>query len=89
MHEKFETVAVYCPTDCIYRGILCAYNLPFCQYALVEGASRKCKVSECDKYKPGERIKPRMTTDYMIEWEYEFYDTDADAIWRRFKESEI
>lgn len=83
-----ETVAEHCThKDCVYRGRL--YNTPICQYALIEGQCRKCEISKCDKYRQGEPIKPRMTEDFMIEWEYEFYDQDADSIWSRFERTEV
>lgn len=87
---QVETVEEFCPTDCVYRGVMWSYNTPFCQYALIEGECRKCKVSECDKYRQGKPIKPRMRADIIIEWEYEFYGEDVDSVWsRRFEGTEI
>lgn len=84
-----ETVAKCCPKDCVYRGMLIGYGTPFCQYALIENECRKCKVSECDKYKHGRPVKARMRPEIWIEWEYE-YGEDADSLWSRgFATTEI
>lgn len=40
--------------DCVYRGWLSAPNgVATCDYILIEGRSRNCKISECDKYRTG------------------------------------
>lgn len=89
MQEELETVAKHCKhEDCVYRGKLHAWNTPICQYALVEHQCRGCKISECDKYKRGEKIQPRMKVDYTIMWEYEMYD-DVDPIWERYLQTDI
>ena len=89
MQEAIELVARYCPKNCVYRGVLIGYGVPFCQYALIEGECRRCKVSECDKYRPGRPIKPKMMADVWIEWERE-YGEDADSVWSRgFEGTEI
>lgn len=71
--SEIETVVRHCKhKDCIYRGYL--YWTPFCDYIGVEKKSRGCKISECDKYKPGKKIQPRMQKNYDIDWEWEIFD---------------
>lgn len=87
--QEVETVAKHCKhKDCIYRSKLHASGIPICQYILIEGESRKCKISECDKYKQGEKVQPRMLDDYTIMWEYEVYD-DADLVRERYIRTDI
>ena len=76
--QKIELVEDYCPHDCMYRGILLGFGgMAFCNYAVATNThTRGCSVSKCDKYRAGERIKPKMTTEYIIEWEYDIYDND-------------
>ena len=37
--------------DCKHKD--CIYNTGTCDYSLVTGHRRGCKISECDKYTPG------------------------------------
>lgn len=80
--QEVETVAEHCKhEDCVYRSYIDGGQTPICFYAVLAEQSRGCKISECDKFQIGEKIKPRMTRDCIIWWEYEIYDTDADFIW--------
>ena len=84
MQEEIETVAEHCKhVDCIYRSQI-EGGIPICLYAVLAGEPRRCKISECDKYKDGRRIRPRMKVDYTIEWEWEYDDKDADFVWRGY-----
>lgn len=79
--QEIETVKEHCKhTDCIYRSFIDGGNTPICFYAVLACESRKCKISECDKYKGGKPIKPKMDMEYVLYWEYE-YDKDADVVW--------
>ena len=54
--EKIETVLEHCQhPDCSYRKRINDYT-PYCDYIGAEGKSRKCRISECDKY-TRERVK--------------------------------
>ena len=82
MQDEVETVARHCRhTDCVYRQSIDGGSTPICGYILVENESRKCKISECDKYRQGEKVQPRINTEFILFWEYDFYDEDADIIW--------
>ena len=79
--EIEETVANSCRhPECIYRSQIDG-GTPICFYAVLAGEPRRCKISECDKYKDGRKVRPRMKEDYILWWEYELYDKDADTIW--------
>ena len=79
--EVIETVEEHCKhEDCIYRGKVFAFT-PCCLYAMFEERTRGCKISECDKYTAGEKIKPRLRHDLVIWWETELYGEDADIEW--------
>lgn len=81
MKEEIELCATHCRhEDCIYRGFLYGTFTPFCDYISVMGESRKCKISECDKYKSGKKVQPRINMEYKIWWEREIYDDD-NPIW--------
>lgn len=80
MKEEIELVSELCPTDCIYMSHL-DDGTPICYYAVIKCECRKCKISECDKYKGGKPIKPKMKHEYIVYWEYEIYDEDADPVW--------
>lgn len=55
MNEIIETVKEHCKhKDCIYR-ISIARQDPYCAYMEKEYRPRGCKISECDKYKTGEK----------------------------------
>lgn len=80
--EVIETVLEHCKhPECIYRSFIDGGNTPICFYAVLAGEPRRCKISECDKYKDGRRIRPRMKERYIIWWETELYDEDADFVW--------
>lgn len=49
-----ETVSRHCKhKDCVYRSLV--GDTPYCAYILATGQSRKCSISECDKYTTGEK----------------------------------
>lgn len=51
---EIETVQEHCKhPDCRYRQNLSNIHTPYCAYIIYEGVSRKCPISQCDKYKPG------------------------------------
>ncbi len=76
--EEIETVKECCThTDCIYRTHIDGGNTPICYYAVIENQSRNCKISECDKYKGGKAVKPKMGEEYLLFWEYEIYDDNT------------
>lgn len=81
MQEEVELVENYCPEDCVYRSELRDDGTPCCCYAAIEGRSRGCRVSECDKYKRGRPKRPRIREEYVLFWEREIYDEDADIVW--------
>lgn len=88
MQENIETVEL-CSThcrhpECIYRSQIEGGNTPICFYAALAGEPRRCKISECDKYKDGRKIRARMKEQYILWWEIELYDEDADFIWRGY-----
>lgn len=78
MWEDVETVNECCKhKDCIYRKPIGAnYNEQCCYYAVMEQQVRGCKISECDKYKPGKPKQARMNENIYIEWEYDLYGND-------------
>lgn len=82
MQEELETVRDHCKhSDCMYRSSIDAGQIPICYYAVLANECRGCKISECDKYKSGKPIRPRMDREYVVFWEYEIYDEDADFVW--------
>lgn len=83
MREEVEECRTHCRhIDCVYRGQIDAGHTPVCLYAMYEGRARGCKISECDKYKAGKKIRPRLRReDIVIFWEREIYgDTDGDVL---------
>lgn len=81
--QEVETAKECCKhDDCIYRSYIDGGNTPICYYAVLEGQSRGCKISECDKYKGGKALRPKMNIEYMLFWEYEL--NDADIIWKGY-----
>lgn len=83
VNEEIEEVRFHCKhPECIYRSQIDGGNTPICFYAVLAGEPRRCKISECDKYKDGRKVRPRMKEDYILWWEYELYDEDADIVWR-------
>lgn len=85
--EDIELAVDYCPRDCIYMTYIDGGYTPVCYYAVLMNECRGCKISECDRYKSGKPLKPRMKTEYTIFWEYKIHDDedDADIIWSRFR----
>lgn len=84
-NETVELCSTHCRhKDCIYRGQIDAGHTPVCLYAMYEGKARGCRISECDKYKAGKKIKARLREDIIIYWETELYgeDTDGDLLGR-------
>ena len=65
-----ETIIDCKHEDCIYRSTL---PVPFgsCSYMLITGKSRKCKISECDKYVSKNDVDKRTKINrfYEIVWE--------------------
>ena len=87
--EVVETVARDCKHfDCMYRSSISGGQTPICYYSVMTGECRRCKISECDKYKPGRAIKPKMKEEYWIEWIYG-YGEDVDSIRSRFERTEL
>ena len=84
--EEVELVSTHCRhPECIYRSQIDGGRIPICFYAAMAGEPRRCKISECDKYKDGRKVRPKMRIDYTIEWECDLYDDeDADSIWRGY-----
>lgn len=88
--EIVETVLEHCRhPECIYRSQIDGGQTPICFYAVLAGELRGCRISDCDKYKDGRRVRPRMREDFEIWWECEFYDEDADFIWQGHLQDEI
>lgn len=85
--EELETVAEHCKhNECIYRSTIEGGLTPICFYAVLAEEPRGCKISECDKYKDGRKIRPRLKReDFVIWWECEFYGEDADPVWQGFE----
>lgn len=81
MQEEIELVKDYCPSDCVYRSYVDGGATPICFYAVIMQQCRGCRISECDKYKAGRPIQPRMKEEYVLCWEREIYDEDADLVW--------
>lgn len=81
MVEDIELCADYCPEDCMYRSYIDGGNAPICFYAAMEHQLRGCKISECNRYKPGRPIRPRIREEYFLMWEYLIYEHDADSVW--------
>lgn len=79
---KEELVSELCPTDCVYRSYIEGGSIPVCFYAVIAEQARRCKISECDKYKAGKPIRPRMDKEYILYWEREIYDGVTDLIWQ-------
>lgn len=52
--EVIELVDDYCPKDCIYR-MRFGLGSDFCAYLLVNGEVRGCPVSQCNRYKVGDK----------------------------------
>ena len=81
MQEDVELAKDYCPSDCYYRSTIDGGNTPICFYAAIEQKCRGCKISECDKYRQSTPVRAKMQLDYMIMWEYNYDDEDADFVW--------
>lgn len=69
-----QTVNEHCKhKDCIYRLSLNT-TTQCCFYAVIEGRARRCKISECDKYRAGTR-KANFTKK-VFSWELDFDDNE-------------
>lgn len=67
--NKIETVKEHCiHKDCIYRRTL-ENRIPYCDYLGMEKKPRNCDISKCDKYKAGQRVRPKIYINYELEWE--------------------
>lgn len=87
--EPIELVETSCKhPDCVYRTTVYAVT-PACYYAAIEHRARGCKISECDKYRGGEPIRPTIDGEYIIYWEYEFYDENDNSVWQGLVETEV
>lgn len=53
--------------DCKHRD--CIYRTSTCDYCMVTGHRRGCKISECDKYTPGGSRRKRPAILLEEEWE--------------------
>lgn len=72
-----ETVEEHCThNDCFYRMKLDSC-IDFCAYAIIESQSRKCAISECDKYKTG-RSNRKVSIDFQT-LEYRWYEEDDEG----------
>ena len=70
--KEVETCAEHCAhPDCVFRRVI-GNDIPICFYAVIMQESRKCKISECDKYKTG--IKLAKSKMEYIEWETYYGD---------------
>lgn len=77
MAKEIETVELHCKhPDCIYRIKLSGGRYECCMYAAIEHQCRGCKISECDKFKHGAKIKPMLTINTDIVWEIEYYEDE-------------
>ena len=67
--QEVETVDEHCKhKDCVYRMYLCGgCGTEFCNYSVMEYQPRGCKISECTKYRKGDR-KQKMT-EIGLWWE--------------------
>lgn len=74
MQIEHETMDQCRHPNCIYRSSIDCGRTAICNYSLVTGQSRECKISECDKYKDGIRKKPTMTKEGFIKWVIEVYE---------------
>ena len=82
MSEEVELMDKCLHDDCVYRGyIYLDGQEPVCQYALVECKARGCKISECDKYRAGKKIRARLRReDIVIYWERELYGDETNSV---------
>lgn len=79
MSEELETVLEHCThPDCIYRGAIDAGYTPVCLYCLYEYKARGCKISECDKYRSGKKVRAKMKEPFVLYWEVELNERAID-----------
>lgn len=72
--KEVETVKQHCKhEDCVYRRHLEAWT-PYCDYIGVEKQPRGCDISNCDKYRPGRKMRPRMHEHYELDWDWEVFE---------------
>lgn len=78
--KEIELVDTHCKhKDCVYRKTMNATRgKDCCMYAAIEHAVRGCKISECNRYTPGRKIRPRLEIGTEIYWEYEIGSGDID-----------
>lgn len=88
MKNEIELAEDYCPRDCVYLAYIDA-SIPCCYYCGLMEEPRRCKISECDKYRKGEKLQPRLTHDLVVYWERGVYDQDVDAFWARYIGTEL
>ncbi len=70
--KEIETCERNCKfEDCIYRRYI-ETGIPICFYAAIMKESRKCSISNCDKYRTGKK-KAKTYHDY-IDWEINYDD---------------
>lgn len=77
MENIIETVDEHCKhKDCVYRMYLYGgETTEFCNYCAMEYEPRRCKISECTRYRKGERKK--VMTEIGLWWEI-----DDDTLYR-------
>lgn len=67
--KEVETVKEHCKhKDCCYRMQLGSESTEFCAFCLIEGESRKCPISQCTRYKTGERKVTVNKDTLMFNW---------------------
>lgn len=73
--ETIETVDEHCShDDCIYRFRLSSYRCDFCNYCVVTGELRGCKISECTRYVKGRKRAKMTDAGLWFEWLFENED---------------
>lgn len=81
--DRIETVAKDCKhKNCVYRGHISPINQSTeecCDYILIEGHSRGCPISECNKYRRGKRKKAH-SGSYNFVWKV--CDEDEGEEWK-------
>ena len=69
--EVIETVDEHCQhKDCIYR-MKFDETTDYCAYCLFEYEVRRCKISECTRYKKGKRKVALDGATLWFRWEYD------------------
>lgn len=80
--KAIETIEDCIHTDCIYRATR-PLRTGSCDYILIEGHSRGCKISECDKYvsNKDKHLKIKMNRMYDLIRYAEDYEEDYEEDW--------